>query len=270
MNSAAQLKQSEYHETPYHDSAWEIVGDSQPVEDFVPLEVFTVPGTLMTVDPVFADYGGRQTESTARRWHLPEGVAAESFTGNPAAPGDAPEPEGLRITEEELERIKAEAFEAGRSAALAEATEQSTQKLQELHGRVEGIRNDLQGQLVAQVDQIERTALDLALSLSQRILLYAVEINPEYLLPVVREALTHVGAAGIHRIRVSPEDMEFLQLIGFSRQLKESDGSWQFEADPTVRAGCVIDTTAGAIDFQLDRAWERVRDQVIKVTRANT
>jgi flagellar biosynthesis/type III secretory pathway protein FliH len=49
--------------------------------------------------------------------------------------------------------------------------------------------------------------------------------------------------------------------------MKEYDGSWSFVQDETIRAGCVVETSSGEVDFRLDQAWERIKDNVVKVLR---
>ena len=89
-------------------------------------------------------------------------------------------------------------------------------------------------------------------------------INPEYITQIVKEAVRSVGGASILRVRVSPEDMEFIKVVGLSEQLGELAKGWAFEADATIKSGCIVDSSAGEADFQLDRAWERIRAGVIK------
>ena len=114
---------------------------------------------------------------------------------------------------------------------------------------------------------MERQAVELALQVARKIIEQAVEINPEYIIPIIREAITSSGSAIIRKVRISPQDMEFVEYAGLRKQLKEFDGSWDFEADESIRSGCIVETSASQIDYQLDKAWERVRDQVVKVIR---
>jgi len=53
--------------------------------------------------------------------------------------------------------------------------------------------------------------------------------------------------------------------MGIARMLKEYDGTWLFEADEGIKSGCVVETSAGVVDFQLDQAWERVAGNVVRV-----
>jgi flagellar biosynthesis/type III secretory pathway protein FliH len=159
-----------------------------------------------------------------------------------------------------------EAFNAGKETGMAEATAASAEKLTRLEASARGVLTDLQAQTKELLQRHEQQALSLALEIANKIIHFAVEINPEYLLPLVREALEHAAGARVRRVRLSPQDMEFIQVIGGASQIKDFDGTWEFVADPTIRTGCVVESSAGEIDFQLDRAWERVREQVVRYT----
>src|SRR5690606_16120529 len=117
------------------------------------------------------------------------------------------------------------------------------------------VLKDLARQIEERITQTEKDAVALALEISKKIIDTTVEVNPEYLVHIVREALGQAGAAAIRKIRVSPQDYEFIEVVGLRRQF-ESEGSWDFEADETIRSGCIVETSGGEIDFQLDRAWE--------------
>jgi flagellar assembly protein FliH len=257
------VNQANFVETPYEDATWEIVGESEATSEFVPMEIETVNvGAVNIVDPMFADYGGFPETGDSKRWHLPEHLSASM--GSESEEGVEAQPDKIALTEQEIEALKAEAFAAGKLAGLEEAVQQNVEKLAEIEQRFGVVLTDMATQLGEHVARIEREAVDLALAISQKIVGFAVEINPEYIIPVVNEALKLAGGATIRKVRISPQDMEFIEVVGVGKQLKAFDGSWQFEKDDTVRSGCIVETSAGEVDFQLDEAWERIKESVVK------
>jgi flagellar biosynthesis/type III secretory pathway protein FliH len=92
-----------------------------------------------------------------------------------------------------------------------------------------------------------------------------VDINPEYIIDIIKEGIALAGGAKIKSIKVSPQDLEFLNLLNLSKQFKKFDGGWSFEGDDTIKSGCVVEMIGGVVDYQIDKAWERIRDQVVKV-----
>lgn len=267
-DQAQEIRQSEFVETPYQDATWEVVGEPAQNLEFEPLELEVIPHPGTMVDPMFADYGGRM-EATKSRWHLPEHLAVGAAPAEERAQQQQEAEEDLaRARQEELERVRAEAYaqgqEEGRKSAVAEQQAEMTR----IEEQLSTVLKDLTSQLQERAAAVERQALSLALAIAEKLVTTTVEVNPEYLVPIVREAISLAGTATIRQVRVSPQDFEFIEVVGVARKLKEFDGTWQFVADETIRSGCIVDTSAGEIDYQIDAAWERIREQVIKVIRS--
>ena len=256
------LTQASYQETAYADASWEVIGEPPGEEIFLPMEVSRVPATSKMIDPMFADYGGLSDAAKVQRWHLPEGEGVES-----AADNDQEEEDLVKLREEEIEEIKRQAFEAGHKSAMEGEVVKNAERMMGIEQRLGSMINDLNTQLIEHQKNVEKNAVKFSLDVSKKLLDTAVEINPEYITEIVEEALLNSGTASIRKIRVSPEDMEFISLIGLEKRIKEFDGSWKFEADTTINSGCVIESSAGEIDYQLDLAWARVKDSVMKVIR---
>lgn len=258
--------QFSYKETQYSDDTWEIVGEEHHSDEFMPMAMEIVPRESKLVDPMFADYGGLSKVRTGKRWHLPEGVGPQDVGVQRRAGAEEIE-ELKKMFEQRLEHATQEALEEGRQLGLQEAEELAKKKISEVEARVSQTLKDMAAQLREHLQRTEKSAVELAVNISRKIIDGAVDINPEYIIPIVRETLNLAGGATVKKVRVSPQDMEFIQVVGVAKQLKEYDGSWQFESDSTIKAGCVVETSAGEIDYQLDVAWERVREKVIKAAR---
>jgi flagellar biosynthesis/type III secretory pathway protein FliH len=262
--------QASYRGTPYEDEKWEIVGEFKNDNTFTPSEFQVIGGSTIIVDPMFADYGGLPPPAE-KRVHMPIGALSTGAKRASAISEAQIQQEDTRVKleNEELEKLLAEAKSEGEMLAFEQAVSRHQEQLERLQTQINAILSDIDKQFKERVVQIENQALDLALNISKHIIDGAVEINPEYILPIISEAIDKVGTATVRSIRVSPEDMEFINIIGIERQLKEFDGSWNFQEDSSVRSGCIVDTSAGEIDYQLDRAWERMRDKILSVKKDN-
>lgn len=272
-NTQPEVSQASFEETQYADQSWEIIGELEETHEFIPMQVEQLEGRVITSDPMFADYGGIPESDSGSRWHLPDELAGEfqreaekqALVAAGQIQDEATEYEQLRA--EELEQIKAQAFEEGKIAGITEAAEQQNQRLQAIEEQMKSIFSDLQVQLNEAVSSHAASAIQLALQISKKLVDGAVEINPEYILPIVNEALSQVGTARVDRVRVSPQDLEFIELVGLRKTLGDEDSAWDFTADESVKAGCIVDTSAGEVDFQLDEAWARIQDEVIRIAR---
>lgn len=261
--SGTNSTQQSFVESPYEDSSWEVIGEVTDSGEFLPMEIETIPAVDgRTVDPMFADYGGFTSTGEKKRWHLPE-----HLSGSVRA-DDADEVEDtedrVALTEQEIAKIKADAAEQGKNAGFEAAEQANIKRQAEMEKRITGVLQDFSKQLKENLAATERSAVDLALAISQKIVGFAVEINPEYIIPVVNESLGLAGGATIRKVRVSPQDMEFIEIVGVAKNMKAFDGTWQFEKDDSIRSGCIVETSAGQVDSQLDVAWERIKESVVK------
>lgn len=265
--SIRNLSQVSYKPTDWDDQSWEVVGRFEDSKEFVPAEFKVLPASDVTIDPMFADYGGLPPKSE-RRWHKAEyHVNDASQMRSREERREQEEQQQREQLEQVVEAARAQAFAEGLEQGRRESAQAHDAKLAELRQKIQTVLQDFQRQNVEMVQRVEQQAVGLSLDISKKIIAEAVEINPEYVFNVISEALKQCGTAIIRRVRVSPEDLEFLNLVGIEKHVKDFDGTWHFESDPSVRAGCVVDTSAGEVDFQLDKAWERVREKIIKVMR---
>lgn len=257
--------QAEYTPSDWSNAAWEVIGELEEKQEFRPLEVEVSQGSQLAADPMFADFGAAKQSQQVRRWHLPDNITydADAFEREEQQKATREKTE----REQELSRVREEAFAAGREAAISEAVAENSARMEQIEQRLTAIFHDLDEQVRDNVVEMERQAVELALQVAKKIIDQAVEINPEYIISIIREAVAGSGGALIRKVRISPQDMEFVEYAGLRKQLKEYDGTWDFEADDTIRSGCIVETSASEVDFQLDKAWDRVREQVVKVIR---
>lgn len=253
-----------YKETSYEDATFEIVGTPPSNEEFVPLSMAVMNRTQRQNDPMFFDFGGMRTEESSI-WHLPETVQYLSAEKKQHV-------EDVKAKEEEklanrIEEIKQQAFSEGTQQGITQAKVEFDEKLKIIQTQMTQVLNDLQIQLVERTTQIEKSAVELSLALAEKIIHHAVEINPEYIVPVIEEALGLCGGAIIKKVRVSPEDLEFISVVGLSNSFKQQDGTWEFVADDTIRAGCVVETSAGEVEYDISKAWERTKSSVTAVLK---
>jgi flagellar biosynthesis/type III secretory pathway protein FliH len=173
--------------------------------------------------------------------------------------------EDRKALEEEHARQLEEARITAKEDALAEARRESEEKLKAIEERYSSLIDDMSVQIREGVEGVERRAVDFAIHIAKKLVGAIVEVNPEYVLGIIKEAVKLTGGATIKAIRVSPQDLEFLKLLSPDRQFKEFDGSWSFQADETIHAGCVLETSSGEVEFELDKAWDRIKESVLKV-----
>lgn len=171
-----------------------------------------------------------------------------------------------READERLETVRqqiraeayAEGFQQGHAQALLEAQKQVSDYI-EGQGRdtalhfaslIESTREQLQ----AGEQEAAQAVLELACELARQVLRHEVSINPNVLLPVIREALgTLFADSRAVQIRLNPLDLDVLQDI-----LREEfpDLSVTLRPDAALkRGGCVVECAGTLIDGRLEKRW---------------
>lgn len=248
----------DFQETPYEDESWEIVGEPPSEDVFVPLNLSKVDNkSVKKVDEFFPQYGEGIADQK-QFWHLPD-ITAGKIEEKEEVVG----PPKISFTEEELQQKMDEAFQAGVKQGEEVALEKQNSALDEMREHLSVLIKDLSIHIEENLSVIESRAVDLSLKIAQKLMTAAVEFNPEYIVHIMRDALKEAKTATIQLMRVSPQDLEFIQVVGLDKDAEFS--SIQIVADETIRAGCVIETSAGHIDANLDEAFERIKEAVVKV-----
>jgi flagellar assembly protein FliH len=112
-------------------------------------------------------------------------------------------------------------------------------------------------------DTIASDMLELALQLARGMLRTALEVKPELILPVVREAIGYLPALQQPALLVlNPADAALVR-AGIGEELDK--GGWRVIEDPQIgRGGCKIDTASNQIDAQAAARWQRLANALGK------
>lgn len=273
---------STYAPTPYVDEHWAVLNAGEERHGFMPLELSAVSASLPQSDPMFEDYtsqvagryvvgepGGLSTSRHGAGQHDEEAASRrgdsllEQSSAESQNDPDVIVVEAAKIAADDLERTIAEA----RAAALAEGREaaraEANARMDALETRFAATLEDLKTQVAESVAAAEERAAELALCVARKLMGAAAESSPEYLRPLLKEAIAAAGNAEIRRIKVSPKDYEALKDLPRESLGAGSAAGWTFEPDESIHIGCVLVTAAGEVDFNLDKAWERIRKQAL-------
>ncbi|MES2297835.1 MAG: flagellar assembly protein FliH [Pseudomonadota bacterium] len=148
-------------------------------------------------------------------------------------------------------------YEAGQAAGYADAMairrEQNARELEHLRALTASF-----GQAVASADEtICADLLDLALHLAKGMFKNALEVRPELIIPVVREAIEYLPVLQQPALLLlNPADAELVR-EGIGEELDK--GGWRLVEDPQIgRGGCKIDTPSNQIDATAASRWARL------------
>lgn len=206
----------------------------------------------------------KEMQTAYQRWEM------TSFDPRPSAPPAVPEPlapappvESAIVlpTVEELaairEAARLEGYEEGHAAgyadALATGRAETARELEHLRSIAATF-----GEALAHADEtIAGDMLELALHLARAMLRTALEVKPELVIPVVRDAIEHLPVRQQPAILVlNPADAQLVR-DGIGEELDQ--GGWRVVEDAQVaRGGCKIDTASNQIDAQAAARWQRL------------
>ena len=201
-----------------------------------------------------------------QRWELAAFDEAErdarhetKTDGNP--PGELPaeppavpdEPPVVLPTAADIERIHNEAHAQGYAAGYAEGIADAEAVRAECRDVLSNVQN-----AVAQLDQhVADQLLATAIEIASQVLRQSLKVQPELLLPVVREAIgtLHPGA-GQPAILAHPDDAALLR-----KHMGDhlAHHNWRIIDDPSItRGGCRIELGLSEVDATLETRWRRV------------
>ena len=164
---------------------------------------------------------------------------------------DAAEKESAALRQRAVADGYAEGVRRGReeaAAALAPAMEVLRGTLDEAVAARDAI-----------VDAAELRAAQLAVAIAEKILVGALEVEPERVVDVVRGALRGLLAAERIVVCVHPDDVELVRAAG----PELNDGLVEIHGEQRVpRGGALVRTSVGEIDARIERKLAAVKDLV--------
>jgi flagellar assembly protein FliH len=170
-----------------------------------------------------------------------------------------PEPE--LPSEETLAAIREEArligYDEGHAAGYADGMAIGRADAARELEHLQSIAVTFGNALTAADETIANDVLDLALQLAKGMLRTALEIKPELMIPLVREAIGYLPVLQQPAILLlNPEDAAIVR-EGIGEELDK--GGWRVSEDAQIeRGGCRIETASNQIDAQSSSRWARL------------
>lgn len=255
--------------TPEAESTKEDEAAKEPPSDS-PIPDEQVSDSLET-SPTDASGSIEEDESAESGSKNPEASSHEETTGDA---GDVSSTEGVdSLREEEQDEFQEEsinpvdpvqaAFDEGFAQATQEAQEQKTVVSAQIEEQYTLLWEDMQVQLDEMKVAHETQAVELAMRVAHKLVGQVVGEHREYIIEIIREALNSAGKSQINAIRVSPQSYELLSLDEYGDRVKiHGEQKLTFTPDESIRAGCIVETSSGELDFDLDRAWNSMYSKV--------
>jgi flagellar assembly protein FliH len=181
----------------------------------------------------------------------------------PAASPDALMAAAAR-TEADTELARAAARDAGHAEGLAAGRAEALAALGPAAAALEEALAAARAEAAASTERLEAQAVELALSLAEKIVAGAVAVEPERVLDVVRGGLRSLVERERVTVLVNPDDLDLVR--GARADMRASLGGIEHcdvQAERRVaRGGAVVRTPEGDVDARLETKLARAREVV--------
>lgn len=169
------------------------------------------------------------------------------------------------LDEAEVNEIYRQAKEEGHAAGFQEGHTTGQQEgrqlaetavkaeVDQMHSLLSALSKELN-----EIDQnVAQDLLALALDLSRKMLLKALQVNPELIIPIVQEAMRHLPhTSHPPQLILHPDDAELIRKH-LSDQQSQSD--WEICEDEQIdKGGCRIKTNGSEIDASTPTRWQQI------------
>lgn len=200
----------------------------------------------------------KELQSAYQRWEMnsfgDERPSVVAKRPPPPEPVQLPSEDLIAGIQEEARLIGYdEGHGAGYADGLAIGRAEAAQELEHL----QGIATTFSSALAEADETIAGDMLELALQLARGMLRTALEVKPELIIPLVREAIGYLPVLQQPAIlQLNPADAVIVR-GAMGEELEK--GGWRVAEDETIaRGGCKIDTASNQIDAQAPARWARL------------
>lgn len=161
----------------------------------------------------------------------------------------------------------AEGFRKGRDRGLVAAHEEGERALnsilKQIGHEIQGVRDELELTIARYFADLEERATELTMDAVRKLISHELATDRSCVKAIVSEALREVTHSSQARIRINPKDAPMLaaerdRLLNFAANLR----GIEFIADPTIMAGCIIETEGGTVVATVENRLEILETEV--------
>ncbi|MEJ2099666.1 MAG: FliH/SctL family protein [Desulfobacterales bacterium] len=161
-----------------------------------------------------------------------------------------------------VEEIKENAFQKGFAEGQKVGFESGTKKVDPVINSLHQALVQLQNIRREIYQELEKEVVRLALAIAKKIVCHEVKTTRETVLCVAREALSRVENPAKIKIKLNPEDLQFINdtKSQLSQMLDNVDHIRFEAADSIQRGGCLIETDRGDIDARIEKQFQAIEE----------
>ena len=184
--------------------------------------------------------------------------------GHAGTPGALTAAEELAVARAEADQLRQAAREQGYQEGFASGHARALEEAKVGAAALAEAGLALRAEAAAAATRLEDEAVQLALTLAEKVVAGALAVHPELVVDVVRHALRGVVERERVTVLVNPADLPLVSgaMAGVQAELGGID-HWDVQAERRVaRGGAVVRHAHGDVDAQLDAKFQRAREVV--------
>ncbi|MGD8991480.1 MAG: FliH/SctL family protein [Desulfobacterales bacterium] len=161
-----------------------------------------------------------------------------------------------------IDNIKESAFQKGFLEGKKVGFETGSNKAQRVVESLQRVLEQFQNIRAEIHQELEKEVTHLALSIARKIVCHEIKTTRETVACVAGEALARVDNPGNIKIKLNPDDLQFIQSTQshFTQFLQNFDHI-DLEAQDSIQSGgCLIETDRGDIDARIEKQFEAIEE----------
>lgn len=197
----------------------------------------------------------KEMQTAYQRWEMNSfGDERPSVVAKRPPPPELPSEDVIAAIREEAQQL---GFEEGRQAGYADGLALGRAEASQELEHLQSIALTFSQALSAADETMAADVLELAVQLARGMLRTALDVKPELIIPLVREAIGYLPVLQQPAIlMLHPQDAAIVR-AAMGEELEK--GGWRVAEDEQVlRGGCKIDTASNQIDAQAPARWARL------------
>jgi len=162
--------------------------------------------------------------------------------------------EGVKLpTADAIQRIQQQAYQEGFAAGIKDGRAEGQALARQMQMLMTELNQSMQQFEMAMAQEI----MDIALDIARQMVRSALEVNPELVLAVVREAIESLPQVNQNpTLILHPKDALLVREM-LAHEYQES--AWRVVDDPLMQqGGCRVETGATEIDANIESRWQRI------------
>jgi len=174
-------------------------------------------------------------------------------------------------SKKKAQELESEAYEKGFSQGKKDGEEFGRKQFEAMTNRLKRLILNLQEQGNKISKKYESQIINLCMLVASRVIKHEIETNPDVILAVVKDALSHVVEGTTLTLHLNPIDAELIEERFKDELTAPGKHRIKINSDPKIeRGGCLLETEFGLIDATTKTRLNTIISSIDNILKQNT